>query len=223
MRVLVGCEYSGRVRQAFRKLGFDAWSCDLLTSEDNSPHHYQCDVRDVVGLGWDLFICHPECTYLASSGLHWNTRVSGRAEKTEQALEFVRYLLRLPIPRIALENPQGCIGTRIRPADQYVQPYEFGDDASKKTGLWLKNLPPLKPTQHIEPRWICCGIQVTDKYGCPNCCGDKAARPRWGNQTDRQRTKQITAKRRPLEGTQQNIRRYSERHGRPVGCSFDRG
>lgn len=148
LRVLVACEYSGRVREAFRQYGFDAWSCDFEPAEDGSPYHYQCDLREVVHLGWDLMVCHPECTYLTSSGLHWNTRVPGRAEKTEQALEFVRYLLDLPIPRIALENPQGCIGTRIRPADQYVQPYEFGDDASKKTGLWLVNLPPLKADEH---------------------------------------------------------------------------
>lgn len=188
-RVLVACEYSGRVRSAFRELGFDAWSCDFLPAEDASPFHYQCDLRDVVDLGWELLIVHPECTYLASSGLHWNMRVPGRAEKTEEALEFVRYLLELPIPRIALENPQGCIGTRIRRADQYVQPYEYGDDASKKTGLWLKNLPRLRahPSSFVEPRWVCCGVTLPEgvgRYGCANCEGDKRARPRWGNQTD---------------------------------------
>lgn len=170
-RVLVACEYSGRVREAFRQYGFDAWSCDFEPAEDDSPYHYQCDLREVVGLGWDLMVCHPECTYLTSSGLHWNHRVPGRAEKTEESLEFVRYLLGLPIKHIALENPQGCIGTRIRPASQYVQPYEFGDDASKKTGLWLVNLPPLQadevkrlPGRVVEYR----GKQVE----------------RWSNQTD---------------------------------------
>lgn len=170
MRILIACEYSGRVRSAFRRLGFEAWSCDFLPAEDGSEYHYQCDLREVVGLGWDLLICHPECTYLASSGLHWNGRVPGRAEKTEEALAFVKFLLDLPIPRIALENPQGCISTRIRPADQYIQPYEFGDDASKKTGLWLKGLPLLRGTQYVEPRWVSCG-------------GEKP-KPRWANQTD---------------------------------------
>lgn len=170
-RILVACEYSGRIREAFRRLGFDAWSCDFLPAEDGSLHHYQCDLREVVGLGWDLLVCHPECTYLTSSGLHWNNKVPGRAEKTEEALAFVRYLLDLPIPRIALENPQGCIGTRIRPASQYVQPYEFGDDASKKTGLWLKNLPCLvaDPSQRVP------GRMVEDKGRMVE---------RWSNQTD---------------------------------------
>lgn len=188
-RILVACEYSGRIREAFRRLGFDAWSCDFLPAEDGSLHHYQCDLREVVGFGWDLLVCHPECTYLTSSGLHWNNKVPGRAEKTEEALAFVRYLLDLPIPRIALENPQGCIGTRIRPASQYVQPYEFGDDASKKTGLWLKNLPCLvaDPAQRVPGRLVCCGMTLpveVGKYGCPNCLGEKKPVERWSNQTD---------------------------------------
>lgn len=163
-RVLVACEFSGTVRDAFRDAGWDAMSCDLLPTEAPGPH-YQGDVRDVLDMGWDLMIAHPPCTYLCSSGLHWNTRRPERAAMTEEALAFVRMLLGAPIPRIALENPQGCIGTRIRPASQYVQPYEFGHDASKKTGLWLKGLPPLRPTSFVEPRII----------------GD---RPRWSNQTD---------------------------------------
>jgi hypothetical protein len=110
MRVIIACEYSGRVREAFRRLGHDAWSCDLLPAEDNSPYHYQCDIRDVLGLDWDLMIAHPDCTYLCRSGLHWNTRgaaVDGRPrqELTEDALDFVRLLMVAPIPRIAIENP----------------------------------------------------------------------------------------------------------------------
>jgi hypothetical protein len=166
MRVLVACEYSGAVRDAFIKRGHDAMSCDLLPTDAPGPH-YQGDVMDVINDGWDLMIAHPPCTYLCSSGLHWNTKDPSRAQKTEDALAFVRTLLDANIPRIALENPQGCIGTRIRKADQYIHPWQYGHDASKKTGLWLKNLPLLAsdPRQHIAPRMV-------------------EGRPRWGNQTD---------------------------------------
>jgi len=148
MRVLVACEYSGTVRDAFAAMGHDAMSCDLLPT-DSQGNHYQGDVRDVLNDGWDLMIAHPPCTYLAVSGLHWNKRVPGREQKTEQALEFVRLLLDAPIERIALENPVSCISTRIRKPDQIVQPWWFGDDASKKTCLWLKNLPPLVETDRL--------------------------------------------------------------------------
>lgn len=150
MRVLVGCEYSGRVRQAFRDLGHDAWSCDFLEAEDHSPYHIQGDVLPLLHQGWDLAIFHPPCTYLAVSGLHWNGRVPGRAEKTEEALDFVRRLMAAPIPRIAVENPVSCISSRIRKPDQIVQPWWFGEDASKKTCLWLKNLPPLVETNRLS-------------------------------------------------------------------------
>lgn len=175
MRVLVACEFSGVVRRAFRATGHDAWSCDLLPAEDGSLNHYQCDVSYLLhelvlrtdgSFGpWDLMIAHPPCTYLTVSGLHWNKRRPERAEETEKALEFVRRLLDAPIPRIALENPVGAISTRIRPPDQIIQPYDFGHDASKKTCLWLKNLPPLRPTRHVEPRMV-------------------NGRRRWANQTD---------------------------------------
>ena len=164
LRVLVGCEFSGVVREAFRALGHDAVSCDLLPAEDGGPH-LQVDVRLVVACGWDLAIFHPPCTYLCSSGLHWNARVPGRARKTDEALEFVRFLLDSPIPHMALENPAGRIGTAIRKADQRIQPWQFGHDASKDTHLWLKNLPPLTPTAYVAPRMV-------------------NGRPRWANQTD---------------------------------------
>lgn len=131
MRVLVACEYSGVVREAFRKRGHDAWSCDLLDAEDESKYHFKDDVFEVLKLKgtrylslkrWDLMIAHPPCTYLASSGLHWNKRVPERAQKTVEALEFVQALLDAPIDKIALENPVGCISTKIRKADQYIQP-----------------------------------------------------------------------------------------------------
>ena len=145
MKVLVACEFSGTVRDAFLARGHDAMSCDLLPTERPGPH-YQGDVRDVLGDGWDLMIAHPPCTYLAVSGLHWNKRVPGRAEKTEESLDFVRLLLSAPIPRIAMENPIGAISTRIRKPDQIIQPWQFGHDASKATCLWLVGLPPLLPT-----------------------------------------------------------------------------
>lgn len=219
MRVLVACEFSGVVRDAFRRRGHEAWSCDLLPSE--SPGlHYTGDVRHLLdgwvpvrytsicdpdGKGvcresgeevskcpclwialdgleyrdtsyglfarpvnnphWDLMIAHPPCTYLCSSGLHWNKRVPGRDRRTEEALDFVRLLMKAPIPRIAIENPVGRIGTAIRPADQIIQPWQFGHDASKTTCLWLKGLPPLKPTKVVEPRLV-------------------NGKKRWANQTD---------------------------------------
>lgn len=146
LNVLVACEFSGIVRDAFTAKGHTAVSCDLLLS-DRPGLHYQGDVRDVLyNKGWDLMIAFPPCTYLASSGLHWNHRRPGRAQQTEEALDFVRLLMDAPIERIAIENPVGCISTRIRPYDQLIQPWQFGHDASKRTCLWLKNLPPLVPT-----------------------------------------------------------------------------
>lgn len=152
MRVLVACEFSGRVRDAFTSRGHYAVSCDLLPCENDNGLHHVGDVMDILQDGWDLMIAHPPCTYLASSGLHWNHRVPGRSEKTEDSLAFVCLLLDAPIPRIALENPVGCISTKIRKPDQIIQPWQFGEDASKKTCLWLKNLPLLVPTD-ILPGW----------------------------------------------------------------------
>lgn len=145
MRVIVACEFSGAVRDRFRERGHDAVSCDLLPTEAPGPH-IQGDVLEVLGDGWDLMIAHPPCTYLSVSGLHWNGRVPGRAEKTAEALDFVRLLLAAPIPRIALENPVGAISRAIRKPDQIIHPWQFGDDASKATCLWLKGLPLLVPT-----------------------------------------------------------------------------
>lgn len=153
MKVLVACEYSGVVRDAFLAAGHEAMSCDLLPS-DVSGHHYQGDVRDILDNGWDLMIAHPPCTYLCSSGLHWNKRVPGRQVLTNEALDFIRLLLDSPIERIALENPVGCISTQIRKPDQIIQPYMFGDDASKQTCLWLKNLPLLVPTERVAGRMV---------------------------------------------------------------------
>jgi len=182
MRVLVACEFSGTVREAFRKRGHDAWSADLLPAADRSPYHFQGDVLDVIGGGivssthsnpyhWDLMIAHPPCTYLTVSGLHWNKRDPERAKKTEAGLEFVRRLLSAPITRIALENPVSCISSRIRKPDQTIQPYEFGADASKRTCLWLKGLPPLRkdPANRVAGRWVQHNGRAVE---------------RWANQTD---------------------------------------
>lgn len=149
MKVLIACEYSGTVRNAFTALGHDAWSCDLLPT-DQPGQHYQGNVLGVIKYGWDLMICHPPCTYLASSGLHWNHRILGRADLTLDAMDFVRLLLNAPVAKIALENPIGRISTAIRKPDQIIQPWMFGEDASKATCLWLKGLPKLEPTNVIK-------------------------------------------------------------------------
>jgi hypothetical protein len=153
MKVLVACEYSGRVRDAFLALWHDAMSCDLLPTDSPGPH-YQGDVFDIINDGWDLMIAHPPCTYLSVSGMHWTTRGLRDPKLTEDALDFVQKLLDAPIERIALENPISVISSRIRKPDQIIMPYQFGHDASKKTCLWLKNLPALTPTKMIEPRII---------------------------------------------------------------------
>lgn len=173
MRVLVACEFSGIVREAFNSIaGVYAMSCDLLPAEDGrSDFHYQGDVREILSDGWDMMIAFPDCTYLCGSGLHWNNRGRGW-EETEKALQFVRELMAAPIKRIAIENPVGLISTRIKPASQYIQPNWFGEDASKKTGLWLKNLPPLMPTKQIEGRLV----------EWPK--GSGKFNRRWANQTD---------------------------------------
>ena len=144
-RVLVACEYSGRVRDEFTARGWDAWSCDFEPS-DTPGQHCRGDVRDLLTQHWDMMIAFPPCTYLCSSGMHWTTRGLRDPKLTEEALDFVHLLLNSGIPRIAIENPIGAINTRICKPTQIIQPYQFGDDASKRTCLWLKNLPPLVPT-----------------------------------------------------------------------------
>ena len=148
MKVLIACEYSGAVRDAFTQRGHAAMSCDLLPS-DVPGNHYQGDVRDVLNDGWDLMIAHPPCTYLAVSGMHWTKRGLRDPQLTEDALAFVRLLMDAPIERIAVENPVSVISSRIRKPDQIIQPWWFGHDASKKTCLWLKNLPRLAPTDML--------------------------------------------------------------------------
>lgn len=149
MRVLVACEYSGKVREAFRKLGHDAWSCDLLPADDGSKYHYQCDVLEVIDKGWDLMIAHPPCTHLAVSGARW---FKDKQVEQAEALEFVRQLLGAPINKIALENPISIISSKVRKPDQIIQPWQFGHGETKATCLWLKDLPKLTPTNIVEGR-----------------------------------------------------------------------
>jgi site-specific DNA-cytosine methylase len=148
MRVLIACEFSGTVRDCFADLGHDAWSCDLLPTEKPGKH-LQCDVREIIGDGWDMMIAHPPCRHLAASGARWF-----KDKKVEQAgaLEFVRLLLNAPIGRIALENPISIISSHIRKPDQIIQPWQFGHGETKATCLWLQNLPPLKPTSIVSGR-----------------------------------------------------------------------
>lgn len=173
MKVLVACEYSGAVRDAFIALGHDAMSCDLLDTDVPGPH-YKGDVRDVLPEAWDIVIAHPPCTYLCSSGLHWNRRgvmVDGRprSELTEEAIEFARIFIdgkeTAHIPKRAVENPIGCLSSRVRKLDQIIHTHQFGHDASKATCLWLHGLETLKPTHNVAPR-IVNGLK------------------RWSNQTD---------------------------------------
>lgn len=157
MRVIVGCESSGHVRNAFRALGHDAWSCDLLPADDGSPFHHQCDVREVVGGDgggtWDIGIFHPTCTYLCNSGVRWLASESDRWKHMIAAAVFFRELLNAPIPRVAVENPvmhgyaASIVGQR---QTQVVQPWMFGHTETKATGLWLRGLPPLVVTEDVR-------------------------------------------------------------------------
>lgn len=153
MRVLVACEYSGRVRDAFLRAGHEAMSCDLLPTDEPGPH-YQGDIRDVLYVGpmslpWDLMIAHPPCTHLAVSGARW---FKGKLTEQAEALEFVRMLMDAPIERIAIENPISIISSRIRKPDQVIQPWQYGHGETKATCLWLKGLPKLTPTNIVEGR-----------------------------------------------------------------------
>lgn len=163
MRILIVCESSGIVREAFRAHGHDAWSCDLLPPDDGSPHHFQCDARDIGG-EWDLMGFHPPCTYLSVSGMHWTARGLRDPKLTSDALDLVKWCMSHTCAWY-LENPVSIISSRIRKPDQIIQPYQFGEDASKKTCLWLNSLPPLRPTHFVPPRIV-------------------NGKQRWSNQTD---------------------------------------
>tara|TARA_R110000787_G_C13374132_1_gene441143 strand:- start:564 stop:1205 length:642 start_codon:yes stop_codon:yes gene_type:complete len=169
MKILVACEYSGIVRDAFIKKGHNAISCDILPSESDLGEHYQGDVMDILYEDWDMMIAHPPCTYLTVSGAAWfyhpedkhlptdqrrpHPKHPNRRQLQEEALDFIRLLLDAPIDKIALENPVGVISTKIRKPDQIIQPYMFGHRESKKTCLWLKNLTPLNATKNVKPEY----------------------------------------------------------------------
>ena len=179
-RVLLFVERSGVIREAFRAVGADAWSCDLEAAEDGSPHHLQCDIFEALKQEWRGFVVHPECRYLSSSGLHWNKRRPGREQLTEAAVAFALACWRAGVPHVCLENPIGRLSRFMGKATQIVQPYQFGEDASKATCFWLRGLPPLRPTGFVEPRLV-------------------DGRPRWGNQTDGGQNKLAPSKHRSMD------------------------
>jgi len=154
MKVLVACEFSGKVREAFRALGYyDTWSCDLEPAADHSPNHLQGDVFAYASSAFDLMIAHPPCTYLSAAGLHYCRHDRKRRRLRDEAVEFTKRLMALPIKRIAIENPVGYLSTAWRKPDQIVRMNEFGhSEAIKPTCLWLKGLPKIKPTEIVEPR-----------------------------------------------------------------------
>ena len=148
MKILIACEYSGIVRDAFLEKGHDAISCDILPTDSTGPH-YQGNVMDIIDNGWDLMIAHPPCTHLAVSGARW---FKDKQIEQIEALNFVKILLGAPINKIALENPVSIISSKIRKPDQIIQPWMFGHGETKATCLWLKNLPLLKPTNIVAGR-----------------------------------------------------------------------
>ena len=152
MRILVGCEFTQIVTQAFRDMGYEAYSCDVLPTEGNPDWHIKGNVLDILNENWDLAIFHPPCTYLAVSGNRWMKNNPEREVLREEAVEFFMTLANCGIPKIAIENPVGIMSTRWRKPDQYIQPWQFGHPETKKTGLWLKNLPKLNPTNVVPGR-----------------------------------------------------------------------
>jgi hypothetical protein len=184
MRVLVACEYSGVVRDAFKEKGHDAWSCDLLPTEVPG-NHFQEDVRNVLDKGWDLLIAHPTCTYLSSSSAQWyyhpedkmlpisqrrpHPKYPNRAKDKQEAIEFFMLFAKSNIPKVCIENPIGIMSTIYRKPDQIVHPYWFGEPHSKSTCLWLKNLPKLKPTNMVEPEFdiLSNGKKIPKWYNLP--------------------------------------------------------
>ena len=168
MRVLVACEESQEVCKAFRMLGHEAYSCDIEPCSGGHPEwHLQCDALEIIKLHWDLIIAHPPCTYLTNAGNKWfkpeyRERFLYREKQREDAISFFMALWNADCPRIAIENPQGIMSSRFRKPDQYIEPYMFGDPEKKKTGLWLRGLPALTPTNIVEPIIIECASGVRE-------------------------------------------------------------
>lgn len=205
LRVLIACECSGAIREEFRRLGHDAWSCDKKPAEDGSLFHIQGDCFEAAFAGcptdgkpWDLIIWHPPCTDIAvSSNAHAAAKKADGRQKA--GIEFFLRCANFPVDMSVVENPISIMSTHYREPDQIIQPHEFGEDASKATCLWLRGVKPLlithgdgdfflTPTPDARrPRYVCCGISFgyeRGKYGCANCNGQKTAKLRWSNQTD---------------------------------------
>ena len=172
MSILIACEESQTVCTAFRALGHEAYSNDIIECSGEHPEwHLKMDVFDAISLReWDMMIAHPPCTYLAVSGIHWNNKKEGRKQKTEEALLFVKRLMDVDIPKICIENPISIISSRIGKPSQIIRPYQFGDDSTKATCLWLKNLPKLTSTNIITPsKHITKSGKVYDKWWFDTC------------------------------------------------------
>jgi len=159
MKILIACEFSGVVREAFRKKGHDAWSCDILDAEDNSPYHLKMDaVKALQEQDWDMLIAHPPCTYLTVTGNKWfkpeyATRFPDRQKNRVEAIEFFMEFAKTNISKVCIENPIGIMSTNWKKPDQIISPHQFGHMEAKKTCLWLKNLPLLKATNIVEPEY----------------------------------------------------------------------
>lgn len=193
MRILIGCENSAHIRDAFRAKGHDAWSADLLQTSGDPRWHIVGNVLEVLDLKWDAAIFHPPCQFLNSAGMHWTIRGLRDPRETDKAIKFAERLWLAPIAKIAIENPTGCLSTRscLGKYTQRIQPYHFGEDASKGTCLWLKGFPPLVNTRYVEPRLVCkkCkGVSpyaAAFKHGCQHCGAEPGLLlPRWANQTN---------------------------------------
>ena len=175
MKVLIACEESQEVCNAFRVLGHEAYSCDIEPCSGGHPEwHLQCDALEIIKMRWDLIIAHPPCTYLTNAGNKWfkpeyKERFPDREQKREDAVLFFMAFWNADCPRVAIENPQGIMSSRFRKPDQYIEPYMFGDPEKKKTGLWLRGLPALAPTNVVEPIII--------------ECASGAREPRWHMET----------------------------------------
>lgn len=153
MKILVACEYSGRVRDAFIAKGHTVISCDVEPTDSPGPHH-QGDIMQILDQGWDMMVAFPPCTYLTTTANRVFLNNPGRWEKRLEAMKFVHKLMNADIEKICIENPKGVISSHIRKPEQYIQPYHYGHKDSKMTGLWLKNLPQLQPTDIVEPEWV---------------------------------------------------------------------
>jgi site-specific DNA-cytosine methylase len=181
MKILVACEFSGTVRDAFRKLGHDAWSCDILPTETDPVYHFQCDVKKVLNNGWDMVIAHPPCTYFSTAGANWLFRGGKLNEdRWQQGLKMKQLFMNIyncNCPKIAIENPVAMKIWELPQHTQEIQPWQFGEPYTKKTRLWLKGLPELIPTNIVEPvaRWVSCGYKgKTDNAVCKTFSNKRA-------------------------------------------------